>query len=317
MIPPFFAPAPSTIVNASTSVSIMAKGISSKPIVIPCSAASAHSAANASISRAISHFSRKKSPTFTCLAFSASAAANSFSFSISDCFFLSPSRNQSFRNSSSTCFVPLSSRILFISFKLLVLRTCSRSACQIPTPLKPARAAAATRSSKSNGLYSLYVCGCAPPAIDQYEASSSTSCATLTSRNFLLLRLSSVRRRRPAAKKCSHRRWKLFRFFNRGDVPALLKADQLRARDSRGVPFSGSDWQQLVLFSPRHQRRHLDTGQLFVQSFGSKSWIPQQAPHRVAVVNRQLVRESPSQRLLIQPAGVVEDRLHQSAHPRQ
>ena len=186
----------------------MAKGISSKPIVIPCSAASAHSAANASISRAISHFSRKKSPTFTCLAFMASAAANSFSFSISDCFFLSPSRNQSFRNSSSTCFIPLSSRILFISFKLLVLRTCSRSACQIPTPLKPARAAAATRSSKSNGLYSLSVCGCAPPAIVQYEASSSTSCATLTltSRIFLLLRLSSVRRRRPAAKKCSHRR---------------------------------------------------------------------------------------------------------------
>src|SRR2546430_12467492 len=36
---------------------------------------------------------------------------------------------------------------------------------------------------------------------------------------------------------------------------ALPISDQLRARDSRGVPFSGSDWQQLVLFSPRQDRK--------------------------------------------------------------
>src|ERR1700730_13891671 len=55
-----------------------------------------------------------------CRARSASAAVSSFLFRISDCFFLSPSRNQSVRNSSSTYFMPLSSRICFISWRLLV-----------------------------------------------------------------------------------------------------------------------------------------------------------------------------------------------------
>jgi hypothetical protein len=52
---------------------------------------------------------------------------------------------------------PWSSRILFSFFKLPLLSVRSRSAWQMPTPLKPASGAAATRSAKSSGLYSLSV----------------------------------------------------------------------------------------------------------------------------------------------------------------
>src|SRR5213593_2232474 len=108
----------------------MAKGISSKPILVPCCAASAHSEANASTKRDIGHFSRKKSPTFMCLALSTSAALKRFCLQASDFLFRSPSRNQSVKNSSSTCLMPLSSRDLLHLWKA----SCLQNVIQIRVP---------------------------------------------------------------------------------------------------------------------------------------------------------------------------------------
>src|SRR5713101_5023448 len=127
----------------------------------------------------------------------------------------------------------------------------------------------------------------------------------------------SVWSRGTAPKKRHYRREKLFRFFNWRNMSALLKTDHLRPGDSRGIPFPRRDRQQFVLLPPRHQRRHFDTPQPVVQPFLSNRRIPQKAPHRIAILHRQLVRENLPQRVLIHPARIVENRLHHSAHRRQ
>src|SRR6266852_7968133 len=124
-------------------------------------------------------------------------------------------------------------------------------------------------------------------------------------------------RRRPAPKKRRYRRYELLRFFNRRHMPTFLKADEFRPSDPRGITFPRSDRQQFVLFFPHHQRRHLDTLQPAVQTLRFARRIAQDASNRIPVLRRQLVRENLPQRILIQPARVVEHRLHQSAHRRQ
>src|SRR5258708_6756068 len=118
----------------------------------------------------------------------------------------------------------------------------------------------------------------------------------------------------PASEKRRHRRKKLFRFFNRRNMPALIKADQLRPCNSRGVAFPGCDRQQFVLLPPCHQRWHLDTRQPIVQPFLFARRIPQKAPHRVAIVHCQLVRENLPQRIFSHPTRVIENRFHHTAH---
>src|SRR5262245_15482295 len=105
---------------------------------------------------------------------SCSAASNRSLRLASDTLRGSPSTKKSEMNSISTYFMPLASRMARISLKLRCSRTWRMSECHRPTPLKPARAMASTRSLNSKVLYSLSECGMAPPARVQYEAISST-----------------------------------------------------------------------------------------------------------------------------------------------
>ena len=68
------------------------------------------------------------------------------------------SKNQSIRNSSSSRVSPLSSIACFISARVSVSSTCSRSACQIPSPAKPTFRASAQRSAQLKRLHSRPKC---------------------------------------------------------------------------------------------------------------------------------------------------------------
>src|SRR5512145_2431850 len=110
----------------------------------------------------------KKSPTLTWRAPSSPAASSIIRRSTSDAVRRSPGgRNQSVRNSSSRWRMPLSARIRRISARLCRSLRCTRSACQIPRPVKPAFDAASARSRRPNGLHSWSVCGSAPPQLVQ------------------------------------------------------------------------------------------------------------------------------------------------------
>src|SRR5438132_1535038 len=85
--------------------------------------------------------------------------------------------------------------------------------------------------------------------------------------------------------------------------------------------YSGSldndQWFEIVLLPPCHERRHFDARQPIVQPLLLSRRVRQEAPHRVAIVNRQLVRENLPQRVFSHPARIVENRFHHSAHRRQ
>ena len=59
--------------------------------------------------------------------------------------------------------------------RLCVSSTCSRSACQMPMPLKPTLRASAQRSAQSKRLHSRPKCTSTGPEIVQYSPTSSTS----------------------------------------------------------------------------------------------------------------------------------------------
>src|SRR5882672_9360858 len=75
------------------------------------------------MSRGIPTFELSKSPTLMWRASNVSAALSRSRLRLSDCSFFSPSWNQSMRNSSSTCFRPLSRKMLRISLRLYFSRS--------------------------------------------------------------------------------------------------------------------------------------------------------------------------------------------------
>src|SRR5713101_3201742 len=127
----------------------------------------------------------------------------------------------------------------------------------------------------------------------------------------------SMRRGSRAIKKRFHNRHEFCGLLYRWDVAALIKAHQVCPRDSCRVSFAGSNGQQGILFSPNHQRRHMNLCQSVVKPLGSQTRIAQDGVNRVAVVLCEFVGKAFLQNLVCDPACVVKNCFQQFPHIRQ
>ena len=65
-------------------------------------------------------------------------------------------------------------------------------------------------------------------------------------------------------------------------MAALIDGYEFSPGDFLRVAFARGDRQQCVLFSPNHQRRHMNAAQLSIKPFARQCGIAQNTVHRVA-----------------------------------